>query len=755
MTRVSCGPTMARDAIANNAMRRSHRHDGERPVVFRLALFLIGVAGAVIAGCGGGGGSKPAPTATPTSVVSPTPVPTQPAGAGVESEIISAAISSSGQISVTFLLTDGSGVPLKPSLTATQDPQQARVRLTIAHLEQYEGGGDLGNTFYRYVNGINETAPAYDRNGTIDVVDGRAGVYRYTFRTMLPAGYDPSLTHSVGMQVDRTFDGVQESANPVHDFVPAGGTPFLWQDTTTAECNTCHNPLIAHGNRREVRLCQLCHTEAATDPKGTTIQFRTMIHKIHAGKDLPSVVGGPPGAFYGIFSGFSMSYDIFSEKLADGQVVGVGFPRALEDCAKCHTDGPTASFYAEKPSTAACATCHDDVNPSQQTTAAGPPGTNHSPGGYADGQCSACHAATQNQEFDISVPGSHVIPARSRQLAGLNVSISDISSHGAGERPTFTFSVTNNAGTPLRDLSTLGNLTFNFAGPTTDYTTLRSGSPLGSMPSGALVGPDAEGAFQFTPNAAIPADATGTWSVGVEARRNVPLTSSITATEAAVNPVVTFTVDDSPALPRRTVVDIEKCGDCHGEFSKDFSIHGALRNQTEYCVLCHNSTQSDVARRRRDPVAVAAGELTAPIDFKVLIHKIHRGEALEQQPYVVYGFGPPPVGYTKFDFGEVRFPGNLRDCETCHVDESQLIPPFPDTALPTLRTRLDPATGNPVPADPPQVAPITSACTACHDSDEAMAHAETQTAPDGVEACAVCHAEGRLAPVSAAHAVGN
>src|SRR5262249_31076973 len=148
-----------------------------------------------------------------------------------------------------------------------------------------------------------------------------------------------------------------------------------------------------------------------------------------------------------------------------------------------------------------------------------------------------------------------------------------------------------------------------------------------------------EGAFQFTPNAALPANATGTWALGAEARRSVQLTSSVSATEAAVNPVVTFTVDDSAPLARRTVAENARCGSCHGEFSKDFSIHGGLRNQIEYCVLCHNPNADDGARRTRDPAAVAAGEQTATIDFKVLIHKIHRGENLEQKPYIVYGFG--------------------------------------------------------------------------------------------------------------------
>ena len=100
-----------------------------------------------------------------------------------------------------------------------------------------------------------------------------------------------------------------------------------------------------------------------------------------------------------------------------------------------------------------------------------------------------------------------------------------------------------------------------------------------------------------------------------------------TVEEAAVNPVVTFTVDDSTAMMRRVVVDDQNCATCHGEFSKDFSIHGNLRNQTEYCVICHNPNQSDDARRKLDPAAVAAASPVTSIDFKVMIHKIHSGES--------------------------------------------------------------------------------------------------------------------------------
>jgi OmcA/MtrC family decaheme c-type cytochrome len=720
---------------------------------FRAVVLLLVAIGVTAAGCGGGGSSKPKPTPTATPTV--TPPPTVIAGTGLSSDFTGASADTNGVVTVTFFVTDGNGTPLTATLSSAQSDQQARVRLTIAQLDQYSGGGDLGNMFFRYINQINETSPAFDSKGTLVLIDGATGTYQYTFATTLPAGYDRSQTYTVGMQIDRDFEGQEFGVNPVFDFVPQGGTPTVWEDTTTVQCNQCHQPLIAHGNRREVRLCKLCHTEAATDPKGTSIDFRNMIHQIHAGKDLPLINAGPPGTQYAIFSGFSDSYVVFSQKQADGSVTGVGFPTALEGCSFCHSDGETVAFFREKPSTAACATCHDDVNPSLQTTNAGPPGTNHAPGAYADGQCSACHAAIQNTEFDISVPGAHVVPERSTQLAGLNVTISNVTDHAAGQQPTITFTITDTAGNPLLDLSGLSSLAFNYAGPTTDYTTLLNGSPLGSSPSGTLVGPDDQGAFQFTPNAAIPANATGTWSLGAEARRSVQLTSQVSATEAAVNPVVTFSVDGSAPVPHRTIVDTQNCGVCHGEFSKDFSIHGGLRNQVEYCELCHNPTANDGSRRKRDPAAVAAGELTSTIDFKVLIHKIHRGENLEQQPYLVYGFGPNPPGYSINNFGEVLYPGDLRICETCHVEGSELIPPYPGTALPTLRTQLDPSTGNVVPAVPSETEPIAAVCTACHDGDDAIAHAETNTAPDGTEACPVCHQEGAAFAVSALHAGRN
>jgi OmcA/MtrC family decaheme c-type cytochrome len=704
----------------------------------------------MLTGCGGDD-DGPAPTAAPTAPPTspPTAAPTPPAaGAGLVGEVVAVSITG-GQVDVTFELTDAEGNPVKPVLTSTQDPQQARVRFTLAHVEEYSGGGDLPNTFLRYINDVNATEPAYDSRGTLSTIDAATGEYGFRFSIMLPAGYDPSETYSVGMQANRTFEGESFAVNQVFDFVPGGGTPIVWTDTTTEQCNACHNPLRAHGSRYEVRLCTLCHVEGATDDEGTSIDFRVMIHKIHAGVDLPSVADGPPGSEY-VVGG-----NVYAEKHEDGSVTGVGFPRTLENCTVCHANAPTAEYYRTKPAAPPCASCHDDVNPGLVETAAGPPGTNHFQNrGYADGSCYACHEAEQGQEFDISVPGAHLVPARSTQLAGVNLEIVDVENHQAGENPTVLFKVTENDGDPITDLSGFNRVAFALAGPTSDYTTLLTPTAVGGGSSGMLTGPDGEGVFSYALAAPIPADATGTWSLGAEARRMVnlvttPEVSPKSVQEAAVNPVVTFTVDDEMAEMRRVVVDDANCQTCHGEFSLDFSVHGNLRNQQQYCVLCHNPEQSDYARRRNDPEAVAAGSEVATIDYKVLIHKIHRGEDLAQKPYYVYGFGTPPANYTRFDFAEVLFPGNLADCATCHVEDSYLIPPFPGTALPTQQAHIDPANSQLVIDG--HLGPITSACTACHDTEEAEAHAQTQTS-DGVETCGVCHAEGRIAAVSLAHA---
>ena len=72
--------------------------------------------------------------------------------------------------------------------------------------------------------------------------------------------------------------------------------------------------------------------------------------------------------------------------------------------------------------------------------------------------------------------------------------------------------------------------------------------------------------------------------------------------------------------PRRTVVALSNCNNCHVALS----LHGSLRNNTEYCVLCHNPSNTDV---QPAPNAVVAPTKPAPqgINFNLLVHRIHDG----------------------------------------------------------------------------------------------------------------------------------
>src|SRR4029450_2692780 len=177
-------------------MKGSRRSGNTRACTAHLVGFLstlLLVAAFTAAGCGDGGSSGPPPPQTPTA--SPTPPPTQVAGAGLVSEILDAGVASdpAGQVSVTFTLTDENAIASTATTSSAENDQQARTRFALAHLEEYSGGGDLANTFFRYVNEINATQPAYDSGGALELVDAVTGTYRYTFATTLPAGYEALL----------------------------------------------------------------------------------------------------------------------------------------------------------------------------------------------------------------------------------------------------------------------------------------------------------------------------------------------------------------------------------------------------------------------------------------------------------------------------------------------------------------------------------------------------------------------------------
>jgi OmcA/MtrC family decaheme c-type cytochrome len=208
------------------------------------------------------------------------------------------------------------------------------------------------------------------------------------------------------------------------------------------------------------------------------------------------------------------------------------------------------------------------------------------------------------------------------------------------KKPTVTFSAKDKAGNPVPDLA---RLSFRLAGPTSDYAAVIS--------EDARTAKGADGIYTWTFVNAIPATAAGTYALGIEGRREVPILAGTakaqTVRDSAKNKTIFLTMDGSEPTPRRQVVSTEKCNSCH--FALAF--HGDSRNTVENCVLCHN------------PKALAGtGTAAASINFPVMIHRIHRGVGLTR---------PYKIGNASFN--EIGYPGDLRNCAACHVNGSEAL----------------------------------------------------------------------------------
>jgi len=555
------------------------------------------------------------------------------------------------------------------------------------------------------ITGQSAVQASTDSGGTWeDLGLGRA---RYRFKTALPADFDRTKTHTLGVYATRNLTsilGKNYYANLLYDFRPDGqAVTAKWDGFSTATCNSCHDPLAAHGGaRREVKLCVLCHnaTQSLDPDTGNTVEFRVMVHKIHMGKDLPSVKAGTPYKLIG-----------FNQLVFDFSTVA--FPQDIRNCTTCHKGTSEAHIWFANPSRAACGSCHDNVN--WQT------GEGHVAGPQPNDQaCASCHIPEGESEFDASVKGAHVVPTKSKQLRGLAMEILAVTNTAPGQKPTVTFRITNKDDGSVVAPASLTSLNLHLGGPTRDYASYVTENAKGASFNGDTA--------VYTFNYALPADAQGTWAVTADAYRNVTIddhtTTGLTLREAAFNPLVYFAVTDAQAVARRQVVDLANCDTCHDQLA----LHGGQRFRIEECVLCHNPNKDDRGRRPADKLPPES------VSFVYLVHKVHRGEELTRE-YTVYGFGNVPHNYN-----EVRYPGDLRNCLACHKTGTYQLP-LPQGLLPTQAPR---DFYTPIP-------PESTACLACHDTAYAAAHAYVNTAPFA-EACAACHGNNAEFAVDKVHA---
>lgn len=604
-------------------------------------------------------------------------------------------------------------------------------------------------------------------------VDNGDGTYQYTFAMALtdyPAGpvFDETKTHRIGVEIRTSSGGFLPENIPANnapfDFVPVGGAPIFERRIVDSDtCNACHDNLELHGEARfDVEYCVQCHNpfsidgDTVNEPWGGQVDMKVMIHKIHYGVNL---VNG---------------YEIIGFGGTPHDYSGIVFPQDVRNCQTCHNESdantPQASNWRLVANRAACGTCHDDIDWAN---------AGH-PGGFTfndDTQCLDCHgpnATVTNADGDlVQTPIAHELPG---QLASANFSFNvlGVTGTGVGEFPAVTFSVTDptNNDAPY-DIGVdpeftacdgTSRLAIDIGWGITDFTNRDTGSspslPISLNPLTACGGASTDnmdGTFTVTSPVAVPATVSGTLAAALEGHPWVDLNedglSGFNERIAVTNDVAYEGIAGAAATPRRAVVAIEKCDECHNRLS----IHGNNRTDApEVCAICHNGNATDINRRAGDCLT-AFGADDVPIDFKYMVHAIHASGDIGV-PYNVCGFGNQPV---TLDF---LYPGRLNNCEGCHLPDTY----FPVDGSAVLGTTVDVGADVASPTDDTVISPNTAVCSACHRSELAAEHMrqnggdfaatkadDSSLISAGVETCEVCHGPGRSADVKEVHGVGT
>jgi len=235
---------------------------------------------------------------------------------------------------------------------------------------------------------------------------------------------------------------------------------------------------------------------------------------------------------------------------------------------------------------------------------------------------------------------------------------------------------------------------------------------------------------------------SGTYVASLSAGRDVTFFAGNTpSVYRATSPAATRAVlvgDATEPAPYTRIADGAACNACHQELQYHDSFRGF-----DTCILCHGASGTE--DRSRSAAASAPETPGVSVQFRTLVHKIHRGREGGDPDYRVVGAGPSPFpddfrvhAYT--DFSPLpAFPGRTLQCARCHGAGN--------TAALLPSTREHPV----VQLHPLQVwRPV---CSGCHDSEAVIAHLDSNTAPNGAEACVICHDRGEFEDALLAHGI--
>lgn len=711
---------------------------------------------------GDDGAQGPAGAAGPAGPPGPPGPPGNDTGGGIPIETVE-----SFEVSVASVnVPDGGGAPTVNFSISDEFGQgltgldAGEIRFVLSQLSPGTDGASSEWQSYvtRDSGGITDAQATTETATAGTFVDNGDGTYSYTFAQALtdyPAGpeFDPMKTHRLGAEIR---GAIPSEDNGIYDFVPSGGMPtFTRAIVDNDTCNACHDRLEFHGGpRTDVPYCVTCHNpysidgDTASEPWGGSVDMKVLIHKIHV-SDLAQG--------YTII-GFGGTVHDYGE---------VAFPQDPRNCTTCHEEDdantPDASNWRLVANRDACGTCHDDID-----WAAG----GH-PGGLAfsdDTQCLDCHGpdATVN-DGDVQIAKAHELTAVLANEA-FDYEVLSVTNAAPGQIPEATISVTNPEDGSAYDITDpagpfqIGSsrLNLDLSWTTTALgnidpmdTLMRpadSGAPFAPIQINFQDGATANGDGTFTKAAdvPIPTGITGSGTAVLEGRAAVDIEGELDSLPVS-SEALAFAITDAAAMPRRSIVDIEKCNDCH----KNLSLHGDNRSgNTEVCSTCHNPNATDIQQRVAGTECVnELGADDAPIDMKRMIHSIHAGTT------AICGYRNSAHPYD-----EVVYPGQLNNCEGCHLEDTYY--PVDSTVVPG--TTVDAGPDRSSLLDDLAISPNSSVCSSCHTSDLAMTHmsqnggdfAATKTeagilSSAGAETCALCHGPGRSSDVREVHGIDN
>jgi OmcA/MtrC family decaheme c-type cytochrome len=623
------------------------------------------------------------------------------------------------QVNVTPNLVDVTGSQVVLTFTATDEDGNAIDNLFDSdgrfNLAKLNAGANLGDpTEWQQLlpaASPNRRTERFTTTGGLFEFLG-TGTYRYTSvwdPTTVPIAAGDTLRLAVQISASDIppgngwcdFDASLTAANNCTS--PVSLTRDIVQTET---CNGCHGVtsdtmLVEHGGRTQVEYCVTCH-----NPEIGETEMTPLIHKIHYGAHL-------------------------TMPFLDGKFENVEFTKDIDNCIACHTGGGVdEDNWKTVPNRTACASCHDDVNFDT--------GENH-------GQqptnlfCANCHPSSGDATASLRpVPAVHQNTSRADENAvarpdeagfyrgdGNGYSIDSLTFDRTTEELTVNFSVTR-AGQKMSLQSDPrwangARLAIDVAWSTAEYTNEGSGSTPAPAQPLSIDGLDVGGAVSDEGNgdyqAIIDMSSYGfdTVTVAIEGHPQADLSGTGSYASIPVRSVfMDFNIEDRGITqPRRQIVDIDKCNDCHDADGAGLALHGNNRvSEPQVCVLCHNPDATDIRQRPADPAMALDGKREVPIDFKRMIHGIHAGAELDEG-LVVYGFGGNP-----HDYSTVEFPANSQNCLTCHLPGTY----GAENAWQALASTTDTGADVTSPVDDLNISQVTSVCSSCHDTVRATNH---------------------------------